>query len=626
VLAAGAAQAQVVKISDGDLAGLSLEQLGDIEVTSVSKRSEPLNEAPSSIFVITHDDLARTGAVRIPEALRYAPNLQVAQTSASRYVIGARGMNGAQQSQNFSNKLLVLIDGRSVYTPLYSGVYWDMQDVMLQDTDRIEVISGPGATLWGANAVNGVINITSRSSAQTQGVLFDLGGGGGDRDRFGALRYGGRLSDALTFRVYGKAFWTADTRTAEGARANDHWSRGQAGFRMDWSPSAADSVTLQGDLYRGDEAQAGARAEPIRGRNVLARWNHAWDGGSSLQLKAYYDRAQRGGEVTGTGFKIDTYDIDAQHSFALGPRNEVVWGGGYRTTKYFIDGSTVLLFSPPGRTLHLANAFVQDRIALSQALKLTLGVKLEDNPYIKAALLPNARLSFTATDRLTLWAAASRAIRSATPFDRDVVEVVGGAPFLVGGPNFQSEKLVAYEAGARAMIAPRLSVSVSGFYNQYDDLRSIELDPATRFLPLRWGNGMKGHTYGAEVWGDFQAASWWRLSGAFDYLDQKFSFKPGASGLAGVSQAANDPKWQASLKSSMTRGRLTADAMLRYVSALPEPRIPAYTELNGRIGWMINDRVQVAISGRNLLHGRHVEYVEGGAVPRAVLADIQWRF
>jgi iron complex outermembrane receptor protein len=622
-LATGPARAQVIKISDGDLANMTLEQLGDLEVTSVSKRPEALTEAPTSIFVITRDDIIRSGALRLPEVLRLAPNLQVAQTSASRYAIGARGMNGAQQAQNFSNKLLVLIDGRSVYTPLYSGVYWDMQDVLLQDTDRIEVISGPGATLWGANAVNGVINITSRNSAETQGLVAQAGGGG--RERFANLRYGGKLGDGLTFRLYGKGFWTGDTRSLTGARVNDHWSQRQAGFRADWTASPVDRVTLQGDLYRGDEAQPGARAEPIRGGNILARWNHSLGDRGGLQLKAYYDRAERGGEVTGSGFKVDTYDIELQHSFALGSRNQVVWGGGYRTVKYLISGSQTLLFSPPGRTLRLANAFVQDQLTLTPALRLTLGAKLEDNPYIKATLLPNARLSFDATDRLTLWAAVSRAIRSATPFDRDVVEIVGGSPFLVGGADFQAEKLIAYETGLRTLISPRVSLSASAYYNDYNDLRSIELDPATVF-PLRWGNGLEGHTYGAEVWSDVQLAPWWRISAAASYLDQKFHFKPGAAQLVGVNQVANDPKWQASLKSSMTGGRLTADAMLRYVAALPDPRVPAYTELSGRISWTLTDQVQVSVSGRNLLHDRHQEYVEGTAIPRKVWADIQWRF
>jgi iron complex outermembrane receptor protein len=617
LFAASLAQAQVIQVSNGDLAQLSLEELGDLEVTSVSKRPEPLDEAPTSIYVLTHDDIVRTGAARVPEVLRFAPNLQVAQTSASRYAISARGMNGAQQAQNFSNKLLVLIDGRSVYTPLFSGVYWDMQDVLLQDTDRIEVISGPGATLWGANAVNGVINITSRNSAETQGLLFE--GGGGNQEWVGALRYGGRISDSLSFRVYGKIFSAEDTDTLAGAQGHDHWTRRQAGFRADWQPSAADAVTLQGDIYNGALAQPGAAAERIDGANILARWSHSFAGGSSLQLKAYYDHADR-------GFWVDTYDVDGQYSFSLGSRNEVVVGGGYRTYKYFIGFSPAIYFQPAGQTLHLANAFVQDRISLASNLKLTLGIKLEDNPYIKATLLPNARLSYAPTDRLTLWAAASRAIRSATPFDREVVEQPAGTPFLVGGPNFRSEKLIAYEAGARTLVSSRLSLSLAAYYNDYDDLRSIEATPAV-VIPLYWGNELEGHTYGAELWGGLQLASWWRVSPGVTYHDQKFAFKPGGQPkLVGVSQVSNDPKWQAQLKSSMTGGRLTADAMLRYVAAMPDPRIPAYTELSARISYAITDKVQIALSGRNLLHRRHLEYVEGSAIPRSVTANLQWRF
>jgi iron complex outermembrane receptor protein len=607
-----------------DLSQLSIEELGDVQVTSVSKRPEAVGQAASAIYVITQAEIARSGAASLPEILRLAPNLQVTQAGASRYVITARGMNGNPAAQNFANKLLVLIDGRTVYSPLYSGVYWDMQDVLPQDVERIEVISGPGATLWGSNAVNGVINIITRTSSQTQGGLLTLGAG--DQSRSASLRLGGKISETLTYRVYAKTFLEDDTRTLAGQSANDHWSKPQAGFRLDWSPTAVDTVTLRGDAYDGYQAQQGAPAQVIRGGNVLARWNRSWQDGSTLQVQTYYDRVERGDEVDGSGFRVDTYDLDIQQGLALGGRHQIVFGGGYRLSRYQIDGTSTLLFSPAARDLKLFNAFVQDTIALTATSSLVLGAKLEDDPYSDPEWLPTARLSWSPSQAATVWAAASRAVRAATPFDRDVVERLGGVDFLVGGDSFRSEKLTAYELGAKLRPSPRASLSVSAFYNDYDRLRSIELAPAG-FLPLRWGNGLEGHTYGVEAWGDYQAAAWWRLSGAVSYLDEKFKFTPGASGLLGVTQTANDPKYQASLKSSMDLGQaFTLDTALRYVSALPNPRLPAYTELNGRLGWNVTDRVQVALVGRNLLHAEHREYTDGDLIPRSVFVDLQWRF
>ena len=609
--------------SSADLSKLSIEELGNVEVTSVSKRPEAIGQAAAAVYVITHDDIVRSGALSLPEILRLAPNLQVAQTSASGYVVTARGLNGAPAAQNFSNKLLVLIDGRSVYTPLFSGVYWDMQDVMPQDIERIEVISGPGATLWGANAVNGVINVITRRSADTQGGLLAVSAG--DQGRSASLRYGGRISESLTYRVYGRSFLEKDSLALAGGRAHDHWSKPQAGFRLDWGPSPADSVTLQGDAYDGAEAQAGASAEDIRGGNLTARWSHALAGGSSLQVQAYYDRAERGAEVDGSGFQVDTYDLDLQHGFTLGDQQEVVWGGGYRVSRYHIDGTSTLSFAPAGRTLALVNLFAQDTLSFGNATRLVLGVKVEDDPYVGPELLPNVRLSWAPNAQATLWAAVSRAVRSPTPFDRDVVEKLGGRVFLIGGPDFQTEKLTAYEVGTKLAPSDRASISVSAFYNVYDDLRSIEVAPGG-FVPLRWGNRMTGRTYGMEAWGDYQVTRWWRLSASFNALEERFKFAAGASGLLGTSQAANDPKYQAQLKSSADLGAVTVDAALRYASALPDPRVPAYVELNGRVGWNLTDRLQLAVSGHNLLHDSHREYPGASRIPRAVFIDLQWRF
>jgi iron complex outermembrane receptor protein len=606
-----------------DLTKLSLEELGTIEVTSVSKRPERLAEAASAIYVITHEDIVRSGATSLPEALRLAPNLNVAQTSSNRYAISARGLNGNPATQSFSNKLLVLIDGRSVYTPIFGGVYWDVQDVLLEDVDRIEVISGPGATLWGANAVNGVINIITRKAAATRGAFVEAAGG--NRESLLAMRYGGRIGETAAFRVYAKLREEADTETASGNSAADHAAMGQAGFRFDWSPSAVDQVTIQGDAYDGYDAQLGGPHEALDGENILGRWTRTWSGGS-LQVQSYYDRANRGPEVNGVGLTVDTEDVDVQNTVNLNARNAFVWGGGFRSSQYRIQNTATLLFLPPNRTLNLGDVFAQDTLALSNTLHLTLGAKVEDDPYLRPVFLPDIRLAWTPSTATTFWAAISKAVRSPTPLDRDVVENLGGVRFLVGGPRFQSEKVVAFEIGGRFHPSPRASLSVSTFYNDYTDLRSVELDPGG-FLPLQWGNLLEGHTYGVETWGDYRLADWWRVSASASYLQKDFHFKPGSSKLTGVAQAGDDPKYRAMLRSSMDLSRvLTLDATLRFVGALPKPALPAYTELGARLGWAVGPHLELSLVGENLLHDTHVEYPQGAAIGRTVLADLRWRY
>jgi len=619
-LAGAGAHAQTLP----NFASLSIEELGEIQVTSVSKRAEPVRGAPSAIYVITHDDIARAGARTIPEMLRLAPNLQVAQTSASGYMITARGFSGSPAAQNFSNKLLVLIDGRSVYTPLYSGVYWDMQDVLPEDIERIEVISGPGAALWGANAVNGVINITTRKSSDTQGGLLQAGVG--SRERTLGLRYGGRIKDGLTYRVYLRALKDGDTETSTGSAKGDDWSRVQEGFRVDWEPSSGDVVTVQGDGYDGSESEPGKAGQNIEGQNLLARWTHSSPGGATVQIQTYYDRTKRASKGTGQGFTFDTYDIDLQHSFTLGGRQDVVWGGGLRRNRYQTRGAPTFFFSPASRDLNLSNLFVQDSISLTPTTRVILGLKVEDGPYLGAEVLPSARISWAPNDGLMVWAAASRAVRAPTPFDRDVVEIVGGRRFLTGGADYQSEKLTAYEAGVRAQPSAKASFSVSAYYNVYDDLRSVEFTPVTTF-PLHWANRMEGYTYGLEAWGEYRVASWWRLAGGYSALDKHLKFEPGSSGLLGLTQAGDDPKHQASLTSSMDLPRaVTLDLAFRHVGALPNPRIPSYVQLDSRIAWNLSDHVQLSLSGRNLLHDRRREFIEGAYVPRSVYLDMQLRF
>ncbi len=608
--------------STGDLKKLSIEQLMNIEVTSVSKTAQPLGDAAAAVYVITHDDIVRSGATTIPEILRLAPNLEVFQTSASGYVITARGFNGNSAAQSFSDKLLVLVDGRSVYSPLYSGVYWDALDTMIPDIDRIEVISGPGATLWGANAMNGVINIITRGAGSTQGTL--LTASGGNLQQTTAARVGDQL-DNTAFRVYAKGSIGDALQTPAGGTADDGWSKAQGGFRTDWS-EANDSLTTEGDAYRGNEDAVGGADTEITGADLLGRWVRSFSSDSQLQLQTYFDHSERF-TIDGGAFVLNTYDVELQHSFGLAGWNSIVWGIGERLSTYDITGGAGLFFLPPGRTLNLGDIFGQDTIALTARLRLILGLKLEDDPYSGTTPLPDGRLAWNVSDAVLLWTAVSRAIRSPTPFDRDVQEDLGGELFLVGGQDFRPETLTAYEAGLRAQPSAALSLSVSTYYNEYDDLRSIEFASDEALLPLHWGNGIEGETYGVEAWGDYQVLDGWRLSLGGTQEHENLRFQPWSSGLLGLSQIGDDPSYQAMLRSSSNlTANLTFDATLRYVSSLPDPAVPAYTELNARLAWRLSPRCDVALSGFNLLHAHHQEYAPpANLVGRSVVASIELR-
>jgi len=584
-----------------DLGSMSIEQLAEIEVTSVSKSAQPLSDAPAAIYVITHDDIMRSGANRIPEMLRLAPNLQVAQITASRYAISARGFNSAA-----ADKLLALVDGRSIYTPFSSSVDWNLHEVPPDDIERIEVVSGPGGTLWGANAVNGVINIITRKSGDTQGMALDLAGGNAEFN--GRLRYGGKLSDDLTYRVYVGGFDHRDVDlTGKGAKARDAWHKVQGGFRVDWEP-ADDLITVQGDIYDGAEQGLTTADQVMSGHNLLARWTHPIAAGSSLQVQAYYDHVQFSVPNRYADY-LDTYDIQAQHNFSIGD-NTVVWGGGYRVMRddfpTILSTTQEVRFVPESRTLTLWNLFVQDSLPLAARLKLVAGIKIEDEPYTGLEVMPNARLSWAITDSSLLWFAASRAVRIPSRLDRDVTQRTGSTITLTGG-NMQAVKVTAYELGYRAQPLADLSFSVSTFYNVYPNLRSAELTNGR--LPVVFGNGMEGETYGVEFWANYSATRWWRLTAGANWLHKDLRFKPGSSGAGGLQIAGDDPKYQFSLRSAMDLGRgLTLDLDFRRIGALPAPPSPAYAELGARIAWAASDKLEVSVTGSNLLHDYHTEF------------------
>ena len=612
---------------NGDLQSLTIEQLANVEITSVSKAPQPLSAAAAAVYVINHDDVIRSGAQSLGDVLRLAPNLEIMQSSPSAYQITARGFNGSGGAQNFPNKLLVLIDGRSVYSPLYSGVYWDAQDVLPEDIERVEVISGPGGTLWGANAVNGVVNVITRKAADTTGGFLTLGAG--DQYSSAALQYGCKLDDTVSYRVYAKDFYQRAFDNSAGKSNHDNWSKPQGGFRLDWDQEE-DKIGLQGDIYAGVEGQTDATHGSIAGSNLTATWQHQLGDGSSLQLLTYYDETERHAAMDAGAFVLNTYDIELQHNFRLGSWNSIVWGIGDRLHQYGITdangATTSLQWSPGHRTLNLANIFAEDHIALSASVQLSLGVKVENDPYSGIAPMPSGRLSWQISGDHTVWAAVSRALRSPTPFDTDVVEKLGAIPFLVGNLDFLPEEVTAYEVGYRGQLFDNLTLSVSSFENVYDQLRTIEPDPVTT-LPLHWGNLMQGNVHGVEAWASYQATDWWRLNAGFNIQHADFSFKPGASGVLGLSQAGNDPHHQASLRSSMNLLRdLTFDMDWRYVGALPDPYVPEYVEMDSRLSWRFSDTLSVALSGYNLLHGHHLEYPGSDQIRRSAFLETRLRF
>jgi len=602
-----------------DFSGMSIEELANIEISSVSKKKESLSDAAAAVFVITQEDIRRSGYTSVPEVLRLAPNLQVARVDSSQYAITARGFNSTT-----ANKLLVLIDGRTVYTPLFSGVFWDVQDVMLQDVERIEVISGPGGTLWGSNAVNGVINIITRSAHATQGTL--LNAGAGTEERGGAARYGAKLNDDTAFRVYAKGFERDGTERENGTDVHDRWHKQQAGFRLD-SGSEGDKMTLQGDIYDGEQDQRVNDDKTISGVNLLGRWNRTLGGDENLQVQAYFDRTRRNypGQFRE---QLDTYDLDVQHRFRWSSMHDIVWGGGYRVMEDSVGNSAALAFLPADRSLKLANLFVQDSIALSEQLKMTLGIKLEHNSYTGTETQPSAKLAYKIDDKSLVWSSVSRAVRTPSRIDTEFF-VQSGPVSLVGNDDFQSEELTAYEIGYRAEPATNLSFSASTFYNVYDELRTVELSPGGT-MPFILGNKMRGEGYGVEFWGNYRVNDWWRLSMGYNYFKKDLELASDSSDTFSIAGAETDPRYQLSLRSSMNLSHnVELDVALRSIGGISVGDVPSYTALDARLGWAITKKIGLSVSGFNLLDRKHPEF--GNAVSRSefrrnVYLEVSWQF
>jgi len=613
----GTALSQAGGPSPAELAGLSIEELASVQITTVSRRPQAVADTPAALFVITAEDIRRSGALTLPEALRLAPNLHVARLTSSRYAISARGQNAT-----VANKLLVMIDGRSVYTPLFSGVFWSVQDLMLDDVERIEVLSGPGAAQWGSNAVNGVINVITRNAADTQGTL--VSGIAGNRAQGGAVRHGGTLGDNGHYRVFGKFLQHQAATLNDGSRAEDAWDRGQIGFRADWS-EPGNTLTVHGSAYQGESEQEEPGLRETSGANLLLKWNRQLEGGSDLRVQAYYDRTERDQEGV-FGQTLDILDLEVIQALPAQGRHAIVWGGGYRFAHDRIDNSEMLAFLPARRNLRWSNLFVQDEITLTDPLRLTLGARLEHNDYTGLEFLPNARLAWAFLPDHLLWTSIARAVRSPSRIDREFFRP-GQPPYtLAGGADFRSEVSNVVEFGYRAESKARWSYAITLFYHDHQHLRSRE--PTTPEGPLVLGNEVEGNTRGVELWSSYRITPGWQLSGGYTYLQQRLRISPGGGDPEGVRIQGNDPRHNAQLHSRWTLSpQWELDLSLRHVSALPDPQVPSYTEVDARVAWMPNDNLEISLVGQNLAGDRHVEFgnVETRSeFGRAVYLGLKW--
>jgi iron complex outermembrane receptor protein len=636
-----------------DLTGTSLEDLMNIQVTSVSKKEQTLSKAASSVYVITEDDIRHSGATNVPDLLRMVPGVDVARINANTWAISIRGFNS-----RYAGKVLVLVDGRTVFTPLFSGVYWDQQTMPLENIERIEVIRGPGGTVWGANAMNGVINIISKSAKDTHGVLISAEAGSQDRAQ-GLAQYGGSAGADGSFRVFGRYTINEDSPSIPLSPATDDAHNSQMGFRSDWILSSRDTLTAQGDLLGESESQTditlflnqplayhtvNAQVRVAAG-NLLGRWNHVFANGSETTLQIYYDsfrRFEMGLENQNTG------DADFQYHLKLGDRNDIVTGTGYRLTdERFRDGYEAVI----GTGHHqegLFSTFVQDELRLTKLVSLTMGVKLEHNAYTGFEFEPTVQFAWSPTSHQTVWASVSRALQQPSWFyaqgvvDEALVQVPGAgtAVFqLDGDPEGKAPAVVSYELGYRTELSKRLTLDTTVFLSDYYRLQTIEPQaalvatspaPPHLVLPSVFGNLAGGSTYGTEISAHWDVSKWWRISPGFSFLQTNLSLNHGVTDATIAFTSADSPKRQAQLRSSVKLPhRVEWDTSVYFVGALAT--VAAYTRVDTRVGWHIGEFVDMGITGQNLLTPRHVEFLDSLQITpmetaRAIVARVTWHF
>jgi iron complex outermembrane receptor protein len=643
--------------SAADLADLSLEELMNVEITSAARHPQRISQAAAAVTVISQDDIRRSGLTSIPELLRLSPGLQVARINANAWAIGSRGFNDL-----FQNKLLVLMDGRTLYNPSFSGVFWEAQDYLLEDLERIEVIRGPGATLWGANAVNGVINVTTKTARDTQGWFVT--GHASNLERIGGIRYGGRIDDDTHYRVYTKYRTTDDFHdpASPGGQAFDGWDDVRGGFRIDRRASAADTLTLQGDAFSqrlGQTRKAPALAPPFTvptqevanagGGYLLARWTHVASPDSDFILQGYYDRYQRHEPIL--GYDQDTWDVDFQHRFRLGRRQEVVWGAGFRYLVDRFEGLTPVLRTDTSHQDHyVASAFVQDDVTIvPDRLHLILGSKFEQNSHTGFEVQPNLRVLWTPDDRQTVWGSVSRATRTPSRFEETADLTVATFPTgptgpvgqlgLIGNDRLDAEELLAFEAGYRVRPTPTVSIDLAGFYNRYDRLRGLRSlppafnpvpPPAVVVLDQQVANVMDGHSYGAEAAVTWQATEQLRLVGSYTWLDVDLR-----GGVAEDRQyfENSSPRHQAQLRSYLTVTRdLELNAALYYAERLRTNDVPSLLRLDLNVTWRPTPDLELTAGVQNLLDDYHAEFTDShvalrrSEVPRTLFVQLTCRF
>ncbi len=618
-----------------DLTDLSIEELSEIEVTSVSRKPQKLSQAAAAIFVITSEDIRRSGSTSIPELLRMVPGIHVAKISSSKWAITSRGFNS-----RYANKLLVQLDGRTLYSPLFSGVFWETQDTMLEDIERIEVIRGPGASLWGANAVNGIINIITKHSSQTKGGLVYGGGGTGDK-AFGGARYGGKLSDVGTYRIYTKYSSLPEEVNADGSGADDEWQRGGGGFRADVEMFSGSELTFQGDVYEGETKEISEiltftppysthyeNENDISGYNLLGRLTRHFSASSDIAVQFYYDNT--GKEESTTRWSGELFDFDFQYRFVPVTNHELIFGLGYRYYQDEITQSIGFGFNSTHEKDTLYSAFIQDSITLSETLRFVLGAKVEHNDYTEFEYQPSGRISWSPHKSHHLWAAVSRAVRTPNRADKSIsfptVIIPPGTPenpgplpmsvAITGNDNVDSEVLKAFEIGYRVVPRDNISIDTTFFYYIYDhlsgfasgtpypDLLSI---PPYVTMPLYIKSIMKGKTKGAEVAANWRPVPYLMMQAAYTWFDMNLE-----TGSAEMAYTENDaPAHQVSLRSIIDLPKQTQlDIGFRFVDEVLDGGVDRYTELDVRAGWNPVEKIEISIAGKNLLNGSHPEYVE----------------
>jgi iron complex outermembrane receptor protein len=634
---------------------LSPEQLFDATVMSVSKTSEDLRDAPAAVYVLTSEDIMRSGATSIPEVLRLVPGLQVARTNASGWAISVRGFNNG-----LANKLLVLIDGREVYDPLFSGVYWDIQDTPLEDIERIEVIRGPGASLWGANAVNGVINIITKNSSQTQGALVSVTSGNSDH-AIVTMRYGGSMFDNAHWRVYGKYLTRAPSETPTGADPNDAWSEWRGGFRMDWDPNnQGDTFTVLGEIYGGNGGDL--RSVPLltppyavtenesvsaSGANLHGRWSRELGDDSRFTLESYVDLTRRDQFTLKDERSI--VDVEGQYELPAWGRQKLIMGGLYRYTVDALTASPIVTFAKGTRADELISGFVQDKITLeADRWIVTLGSKFEHNDYSGFEAQPTARLQWLDGKEQMAWASVSRAVRTPSQLEQDLdifsgVIPPGVLPLPVAvelrpSPNFESEELIAYEVGYRRQLLADIQLDVSGFYNDYDKLATLSLlapelvlDPLHAILPVATTNMTKAKTYGFEAVVNWRANGQLNFTATYSYLHMNLDGPPSNLAIASEAAEGQSPRNQFNVRSQWdVDDELSFDTTLYYVDALPAFPVSAYWRLDARAAWRLTDNLQLELVGQNILDGSHREFgsptdVNATMIGRSFYGRLTWR-